>query len=205
MEQIYNQRKGDSEELFKYKDMFKVYSNKELIDTYNNSVDTDIVGVHQQALYLIALKEVFYNRFGKSPVKIKDGIIISFSSRIVLKGKSYIELLIVKLHLTNNRVNYQYLDSIAELNLDFIDIKCFTEGKKKALLFKLSHSKMNTQLILTGVTPYVLLYFDEFKVFKGASYSIKNAGSFVIQTQYKTILFVRLPVDFEINSIINLE
>lgn len=205
MEQIYIQRKGDRKELFKYRDMFMVYSNKQLIESYNNSVDTGIVGAHQQALYLIALKKVFNIRFGKSPIKIEDNIIISLSGKIVQEGESYVELLNVKLHLIDDYIQYQYIDSIVDLNSDFVDVKSYLKGNKKALLLRLSHSKINTQLILTDVTPYVLLYFDEFLAFKGASYSIKNGeNSFVIQTQYKTILLVQNPLNFELNTVIKL-
>ena len=206
MEHVHIQREGDPEKLFKYRDMFKAYSNKELIDSYNRSVDTGIVGSHQQALHLISIRWVFNNRFGKSPIKIKDNIIISLSCKIAQEGESYTELLNVKLHLTDDYIQYVYIDSIVDLDSDFIDVKSLTKGDKKALLFRFSHSKINTQLILTDVTPYVLIYFDEFLEFKGASYSIKSGeGNFVIQTQYKTILLVKLPLDFELNTIIKLD
>ena len=202
MKHVHIQRKGDREKLIKYNDIYDSYSNKELIDSYNSSVDTGIVGSHEQALNLIAKRWIFNKRFGKSPIKIKDNILISLSGKIVEEGNSYTELLNVKLHFKNDYILYVYIDSIVDLDLDFIDVKSHTKGDKKALLFRLSHSKVNTQLNLADVTPYVLIYFDELLEFKGASYSIKSGeGNFTIQTQYKTILLLKLPIDFELNTI----
>ena len=94
------------------------------------------------------------------------------------------------------------VNSILDLESDLIEVKPFIKSNKKALLFRFSHSKINTQLILTDVTPYVLIFFDEELEFVGATFSIKSGeGNFVIQTQYKTILMVKLPMDFELNEI----
>ena len=92
MKQVYIQRKGDRELLIEYYKKFKTLSNKELIKSYNNSVDLGIVGVHAQGLHLIAKRKVFMERFGKSPIKLEANIIISLSNKIKLKSKNYIEL-----------------------------------------------------------------------------------------------------------------
>ena len=205
MEHVHIQRGGDREKLIKYNDMFDSYSNKELIDSYNSSVNTGIVGVHEQALFLIAKRWVFNNRFGKSPIKLKDNILISLSGKIAQEGDSYTELLNVKLHLKNDFIQHVNIDSIVDLDSEFIDVKSLLKGDKKALLFRLSHSKTTAQLNLTDVTPYLLLFFDEKLKFIGASCSVKSGeGSFTIQTQYKTILFVRMPNNIKLNKIISL-
>jgi hypothetical protein len=103
-------------------------------------------------------------------------------------------------------MHYIYIDSIVDSDSDFVDVKSLTKGDTKALLFRCIHSKINTQLILTDVTSYVLIYFDKSLKFKGASYSVKSVeASFAIQTQYKTILFIKLPLNFDLNAIINLD
>ena len=103
---------------------------------------------------------------------------------------------------THYKVN---ANSIIDSDSDLIDVKPLTKGDNKILLFRFSHSKINTQLILTDVTPYVLIFFDEKLEFVGATFSKKSReGNFVIQTQYKTILIVKLPIDFELNNIDNL-
>jgi hypothetical protein len=205
MEHIHFQRKGDQERFLKYRNMFKTFSNKELIDSYNHSVDSDIIGSHQHALYLISIGKTFNSRFGKSPINIDDNNLISLSGKIVQEGGSYKEHLSVKLHLTGDRMHYIYIDSIVDSDSDFVDVKSLTKGDKKALLIRSSHPKINTQLILTDVTSYVLIYFDKSLKFKGASYSVKNVdGSFAIQTQYKTILLVKLPLYFELKTIIKI-
>ena len=206
MEHVHIQRKGDQEKLFKYRDMFKAFSNDELIDSYNRSVDTGIIGSHEQALHLISLRWVFNERFGKSPIKIKDNILISLSGKILQEEDSYTEMQYVRLRLTDGHFKYVYIDLNIELNSGFIDVKSLIKADGKALLLRFSIDKMNTQLVLTDVSPYVLLYFDEFLQFTGASYSNNSGGdSFVIQTQYKTILLIKLPLYFDLNEIIQLE
>ena len=206
MEHIHIQRKGDPEKLYKYRDLYKAFNNEELIERYNGCVDTGIVGVHEQALHLISLKWVFHDRFGKSPIKIKDNVLISLSGKIVLEGENYTEIPYVSLHLTNDHINHVYTDSIIESDSGFIDVKSYLKEDSKALLFRFSQDEMNTQLVLTNVTPYVILFFDNELYFKGASYSINvGSGSYTIQTQYKNILFVRMPHDLQLNEIISLK
>ncbi len=55
---------------------------EDLIEKYNKAVDSGIVGVHAQALHLLALRKVFIERLGKSPIVIEDEFIISLSGKI---------------------------------------------------------------------------------------------------------------------------
>lgn len=58
-----------------------------------------------------------------------------------------------------------------------------------------------TLLNSTIVSDYILLFFDADLVFKGASYSIKSS---TIQTQYKNILFLKLPHTLRLSLVNNL-
>jgi len=75
MEYINIQRSGDVEEIRKYKKSFEQNSLEELIETYNKQARLGIVGVHQQALYLIALKQEFVERLINCPIYLKDHIL----------------------------------------------------------------------------------------------------------------------------------
>jgi hypothetical protein len=97
------------------------------------------------------------------------------------------------------------INSIITLDSSFVDMTKYLNEDELGVLIQLDHQRPATLLNLTDVTPYVLLYFNEKLEFKGASYSIKSgSGSFTIQTQFKNILFVRLPHDLKLNQIINL-
>jgi hypothetical protein len=61
--------------IFSYIQSFDKYSDKELIDTYNNQIDIGITGVHRQALFLYALDYVYKKRFRKSRILQRGAII----------------------------------------------------------------------------------------------------------------------------------
>jgi len=98
-----------------------------------------------------------------------------------------------------------FVNSIIKLDSSFVDMANHFNKEELGVLIQLEHNQTVAILNLTGVTPYVLLFFDDELYFKGASYSIKSGtGSFTIQTQYKNILFVRILHNLELNKIINL-
>lgn len=112
----------------------------------------------------------------------------------------------LKLNLIDGHVHSLKIDTLIDTDSDIIDIKPHVDKNKKTLLLRFRHSKTNTQLLLTDVSPYVLMYFDESFEFKGASFSTKtSSGNFAIQTQSKIILLVKLPLSFDLNSIIKLD
>ena len=82
MKHVFISRVGDKEQFVKIFENLKKLSNQDLIHKYNNAVDTGIVGVHAQALHLLALRKVFIERIGKSPIVIEDDIIISLTDKI---------------------------------------------------------------------------------------------------------------------------
>ena len=79
-------------------------------------------------------------------------------------------------------------------------------GDELGVLIQFEHKQSTTILNVTDVSPYALLFFDDELSFKGATYSIKSGtGSFIIQTQYKNILFLRVPHNLKLSTIINLK
>ena len=79
MQHLYLQRRGDKEQILSFHKDIKEKTNQELTDSYNLSAKTGIVGVHAQALYLIALRFEFLKRFEKPTTPT---LILSFAPGI---------------------------------------------------------------------------------------------------------------------------
>ena len=108
----------------------------------------------------------------------------------------------IKLTLNDETTVTIIADSLIETELAFLDMKSIINFKQKVLLLKIWHSKTNTIMDLTHVVPYVLLFFNEKFEFCGASYSLNKGGaSYMLQTEYKTILFVKHPNRLELTNI----
>jgi hypothetical protein len=89
MEYIFIQRPGDREKIIEQLKKFSAYSKQELVTEYNNTVKVGVVGVHAQALIIIALHNAFDIVFNKSPVKIVDDVVISLTGNIELVGDNW--------------------------------------------------------------------------------------------------------------------
>ena len=112
------------------------------------------------------------------------------------------EFLSVKLIAKNDTTITLTEANLIETELAFLDVKSLLNFKQKVVLLKIRHSKTNTILDLTNTTPYALLFFNENLEFCGASYSLKKEGaSYMLQTEYKTILFVKHPNRLELTNI----
>ena len=97
------------------------------------------------------------------------------------------------------------VNSIININSSFVDMSNHLNQDELGALVQFEHNQPITILNLTDVTPYTLIFFDDELCFKGASCSVKSGtGSFTIQTQYKNILFVRMPHNLKLNQIISL-
>ena len=111
----------------------------------------------------------------------------------------------VELTLNDETTDTLIADSLIETELAFLDMTSIINFKQKVLLLKIRHSKTNTIMNLTHVVPYVLLFFNEKLEFCGASYSLNKEGaSYLLQTEYKTILFVKHPNKLMLSTINNL-
>ena len=86
---IFIQREGDRETIAKFIQDFSKYSEAKLVDYYNQQQKLGFVGVHGQAQTIVALNIVFRKRFGKSPIKITENIIVELTEPIQLDGESW--------------------------------------------------------------------------------------------------------------------
>ena len=77
MKYVVVSRKGDQKQIENYLKSFRGYSNAELVEAYNKQAKLGIVGVHAQALYLMALNQELKFRFGKSPIILDENQILS--------------------------------------------------------------------------------------------------------------------------------
>lgn len=75
MEYIYLSNVNDQEHIANYKTSFETYTQKELVAAYNKEAKCGIVGVRQQALYLIALRQEFRERLTESPVYLLEHVL----------------------------------------------------------------------------------------------------------------------------------
>ncbi len=75
MEYVYIGREKDNKIIADYKKRLEAETLEELVKCYNKQVKCGIVGVHRQALYLIALRHEFKERLKESPVYLLDYVL----------------------------------------------------------------------------------------------------------------------------------
>lgn len=73
------------------------------------------------------------------------------------------------------------------------------------LYLELSHSKLNTLLELTRVSPIVILSFDDSLKFSSATFSLNSSDSpYCITTQSKRFLLLPYPIAFDLDKVLSL-
>jgi len=75
VEYLYEPNSEDSERIAEFTKRLEELSDSELFDAYNREAKIGITGVHAQALYLIAMKQVFDSRFSGSPFNFSENTI----------------------------------------------------------------------------------------------------------------------------------
>ena len=98
MEHIYFYREQDKDSIVEYKKGFEVDTLESLVKSYNQQVKCGIVGVHEQVLYLIALRQEFKERLKESPVYLLEHVlglvgpieIVNGHIRIIKKKPSHV-------------------------------------------------------------------------------------------------------------------
>ena len=85
MKYVLIQKPGFKEKCIESLDAFKAQTSEELIDRYNSSVKTGIVGVYAQAIMLVALRHEMKRRFGVSPILLEDNMILSLSGKVEIR------------------------------------------------------------------------------------------------------------------------
>ena len=78
LRQIYTSRDSDKEIILDYIQYFRKMTDSELLEESEKKKKLGIVGVHRQALNLIAFNIVMKERFGDSPLVIENNCIIGF-------------------------------------------------------------------------------------------------------------------------------
>jgi|TARA_B110000116_G_C16566953_1_gene460107 hypothetical protein len=84
MKYILIQHPGFKDAFLEQVEVFKKSSPEDLIDSYNKSVKTGIVGVYAQAIMLVALRHVIKECFGVSPIKLEDNTVLSLTEEVVI-------------------------------------------------------------------------------------------------------------------------
>lgn len=82
MEHLYISREGDKEVFRGLKISLNELNDSELIVRYNKEAEKGMVGVHQQALFVLALHFCMLERLGFSPIEIVGGNIIRLGEKI---------------------------------------------------------------------------------------------------------------------------
>ena len=72
---ILNMSEDDQQMIRKDEHDFKRWTDKQLAEKYFGQAKLGITGVRRQILYLIALRNIMQERFGRSPIKF-DGIAV---------------------------------------------------------------------------------------------------------------------------------
>ena len=85
MKYVLIQKPGFKERCIESLETFKAQTSEELIDRYNSSVKTGIVGVYAQAIMLVALRHEIKRRFGVSPILLEDNVILSLTGRVEIR------------------------------------------------------------------------------------------------------------------------
>ena len=75
------QRSGDKETLLENREYFRKQNDAELIEACEKQRRLGIVGVHQQALSLVALRFVMVERKIDCPIIIEDNIVVKFKEQ----------------------------------------------------------------------------------------------------------------------------
>jgi hypothetical protein len=98
-----------------------------------------------------------------------------------------------------------YVNSIVTLDAPFINMNNYIKNNEAGVFIQIENKTGTTNLNLSNISPFVLLFFDEEHFFKGTSYCIKSGtGTYSIQTQYKNILVLRMPLEFDLNEVIRI-
>ena len=75
MEYIYIKSEHNRAHIDRFKKRLEAMTLEELVQVYNKEAKCGIVGVHMQALYLIALRQEFRERLTESPVYLLEHVL----------------------------------------------------------------------------------------------------------------------------------
>ena len=77
---IYIPSDSDKKQREEFRANLIALSNQDLVKSYNREVN--IFGVHAQMVHLYAMHNIFLERFGESPIIVKDEVVYSLGPKI---------------------------------------------------------------------------------------------------------------------------
>lgn len=77
---IYSPNESDKKQRQEFWNNLEAKSNQEVVDAYNR--EKNIFGVHAQMVYIYCLHNLFIERFGKSPIIVKEDVIYCLGPKI---------------------------------------------------------------------------------------------------------------------------
>lgn len=77
---IYIPSESDKEQRKEFRANLASKSNKELVELYNR--EKNIFGVHAQMVHIYCLHNLFMERFGESPIVVKDEVVYCLGPKI---------------------------------------------------------------------------------------------------------------------------
>ncbi len=77
---IYIPSDSDKQQRQEFRTRLLPLSNKELVESYNR--EKNIFGVHAQMVHIYCLHNIFMERFGESPIVVKENAVYSLGPKI---------------------------------------------------------------------------------------------------------------------------
>ena len=75
MKHVFTSREGDKTLFLEFYNSLKDLNDKRLIEAYHKQMKLGMTGVHAQAVYVLALRKVIKDRFGKNFISFEGGVI----------------------------------------------------------------------------------------------------------------------------------
>ena len=84
---IYIPSDSDKKQRQEFRNRLLPLTNQELVKSYNREVN--IFGVHAQMVHLYVMHNIFLERFGESPIIVKDEVVFCLGPKILYSEKLY--------------------------------------------------------------------------------------------------------------------
>jgi len=75
MKHVFTSGKGDQKLFLEFYDSLKDLTDESLIEAYHKQMRLGMTGVHAQAVYVLALRKVMKDRFGKDFISFEGGVL----------------------------------------------------------------------------------------------------------------------------------
>lgn len=80
---------SDQEKYQEYYSRYEKLDRAELIAAYNSTWETGLTGNHMQAVNCYAMRKVFLKVFNKSPITLKDNVVLALTEKIYEQGETW--------------------------------------------------------------------------------------------------------------------